>query len=468
VLSLLARHDVAAAARLAQKNNEHYLALLISQAGSSVAFRGMLQRQLDLWTENRADVFITKDRLRIIALLAGIPVWQTTEKMINTCEGMDWIKAFGHHLWYVVSSAGSISDALTEYEKACGIIQDPECDIEPYAALPTPSYTQDQTIFRDLCYQLISVYCRRTTPLDKVVNPLNHTYNVKENVLSWLVWQQLKALGYSHLSETASAQLTMDFAAQLENNGLWQWAVFVTLHLNSAPSATRAFVQGIIGRHIELEVDEESESFLKDRLGVPAQWIEQARSVKARYCSEPRLEARSLLAAGLYSEAHDVICDGIAPEAILSESYQQLEDLLAPLAQPQCCSLIADWSVKGKVYWNYMTVVKAIENILKQENLNERGVLLEKLTPDVTSLCNLVSSLPVPTAKHRLVRTEIAQKAAYILTQIIGLQSINASEEVVVPPRFILPQLRQLPVTQDYSLQELNNVVRAYFLELKV
>lgn len=47
---------------------------------------------------------------------------------------------------------------------------------------------------------------------------------------------------------------------------------------------------------------------------------------------------------------------------------------------------------------------------------------LEKLTPDLTSLCNLVSSLPVPTAKHRLVRTEIAQKAAYILKNVIGLQ----------------------------------------------
>ena len=38
----------------------------------------------------------------------------------------------------------------------------------------------------------------------------------------------------------------------------------------------------------------------------------------------------------------------------------------------------------------------------------------------------------------------------------------------MIPPRFVLPQLRQLPVTQDYSLQELNNVVRAYFLELNV
>lgn len=55
-------------------------------------------------------------------------------------------------------------------------------------------------------------------------------------------------------------------------------------------------------------------------------------------------------------------------------------------------------------------------------NTTEKGVHLEKLTPDLTSLCNLVSSFPVPTAKHRLVRTEIAQKAAYILKNVIGLQ----------------------------------------------
>ena len=124
--------------------------------------------------------------------------------------------------------------------------------------------------------------------------------------------------------------------------------------------------EGIIGRHIDLEADEESEGFLKDQLGVPAQWIERARSVKARYGACPRLEAHSLLAAGLYTQAHDVICDDMAPEAILSESYDELEQLLAPLAQPQRSTLIADWSLKGKVYWNYITVVKAVDNILKQ------------------------------------------------------------------------------------------------------
>lgn len=198
------------------------------------------------------------------------------------------------------------------------------------------------------------------------MNPLSHTWNVCENVLSWLLWQQLQALGYSHLSETAAAQMTTAFASQLENCGLWHWAVFVAMHLKSSPSFVQAFVEDIISRHIGQETDQQSERFLLEKLGVPSQWIEKSRAVKALYSFSPRLQATSLLAAGLYNQAHDVICDELAPEAILSESYQELEELLAPLADPERSSMIADWYLKGKVYWNYITVVKAVDRILKQ------------------------------------------------------------------------------------------------------
>jgi len=147
VLTLLARHDVAGAARLAHKNGEFYLALLISQAGSSTAFKSMLQRQLHMWTDNRSDSFITKDRLRLFALLAGIPVWESTVGKINTCQGMDWIKALGHHLWYVISPVGSITDALIEYENACGIVKESD-DLDIYAREPIPSYAQATSTFR--------------------------------------------------------------------------------------------------------------------------------------------------------------------------------------------------------------------------------------------------------------------------------------------------------------------------------
>ena len=73
------------------------------------------------------------------------------------------------------------------------------------------------------------------------------------------------------------------------------------------------------------------------------------------------------------------------------------------------------YSQSSKIYNVLQSILVLTEFLIYQENVREKGIQLEKLTPDLLSLCNLVSSLPVPTAKHRLVRTEIAQKAAYIL-----------------------------------------------------
>lgn len=142
VLALLARHDVPGAARLAHKQGDRYLSLLISQAGSSMVFKGILQRQLQLWADNRSDVFISEYRLRVFALLAGIPLWEASSGQINTCAKMDWIKALAHHLWYIISPVGSVTDALLEYEIACGVANELNEDVEVYAVKPFPAYSE--------------------------------------------------------------------------------------------------------------------------------------------------------------------------------------------------------------------------------------------------------------------------------------------------------------------------------------
>lgn len=142
VLALLARHDVAGAVRLAHKLGDHYLSLLIAQAGSSMTFKGILQRQLQLWADNKSDSFISESRLRVFALLAGIPLWESSSARINTCSDMDWIKSYAHHLWYIISPVGSVADALLEYEMACGISLEDNEDVEIYAVKPLPSYCQ--------------------------------------------------------------------------------------------------------------------------------------------------------------------------------------------------------------------------------------------------------------------------------------------------------------------------------------
>lgn len=49
---------------------------------------------------------------------------------------------------------------------------------------------------------------------------------------SWHLFQCLMGLDYTHLSPNMLAHLHTSYASQLENAGLWQWAVFVALHMN--------------------------------------------------------------------------------------------------------------------------------------------------------------------------------------------------------------------------------------------
>jgi len=51
------------------------------------------------------------------------------------------------------------------------------------------------------------------------------------HLFSWQLSHVLQALEFTHLSEYHSAMLCTNFAAQLESMGLWQWAVFILMHI---------------------------------------------------------------------------------------------------------------------------------------------------------------------------------------------------------------------------------------------
>ena len=57
----------------------------------------------------------------------------------------------------------------------------------------------------------------------------------------------LQSLYYTHLRPSPLSLLHLSFSAQLESVGLWQWAVFVLLHL-SLPSAREEGVRGVMVR----------------------------------------------------------------------------------------------------------------------------------------------------------------------------------------------------------------------------
>lgn len=72
---------------------------LLAQLGSGPAVKQLVQRQLAGWEDVRADLYISRDRLKLLMLVAGIPLFTGTEGTVNACEGLDWKRAFALQLW---------------------------------------------------------------------------------------------------------------------------------------------------------------------------------------------------------------------------------------------------------------------------------------------------------------------------------------------------------------------------------
>lgn len=47
----------------------------------------------------KADDYITEQRIKILALLAGCMVWQTSSDTVNACDGLDWMRTLAVHMW---------------------------------------------------------------------------------------------------------------------------------------------------------------------------------------------------------------------------------------------------------------------------------------------------------------------------------------------------------------------------------
>ena len=101
---------------------------------------------------------------------------------------------------------------------------------------------------------------------------------------------------------------------------------------------------------------------------------------------------------------------------------------------------------------------------MAERNEANVGYQIEQLKPQVLSLCSRVSSLTVTSAKDRLCQSEISKKIAHILRAILSLEASTsgASESSA---SVMAHYLSQLPLPDDYELQELRNLNRSYMRE---
>uniref|UniRef100_A0A665UAE1 Nuclear pore complex protein Nup98-Nup96 n=1 Tax=Echeneis naucrates TaxID=173247 RepID=A0A665UAE1_ECHNA len=466
IFSYLTGNRISEACRLAQKEGDHRLSLLLSQALGSQYCRDLLALQLADWNRMQTDCYLPEERLRIFALLAGKPVWQSSDSEVNVFSNLDWKRCVAVHLWFMLPPTASVADALTKYEAAFQHMNIGEILLSRTSILQDEE--ESKRPLHDLCFHLLKLYSDRHYSLQQLLDPLTVTWERLDYRLSWHLWGVLQGLHYSHLSASRQGLLHASYAAQLESAGLWHMAVFILLHIPDHIQRERA-VREVLTLHCPLQETDESaqrERFLIERLLIPEQWIHEAKATRARREGDRHREALHLYRAGYWSQCHRLLIQYLASDCIINDNHDYLLEFLDGLAVPEHSTTIQDWDTAGRVYLDYIRVIKTLQDIQQMDNA---GYQLEHLYTDVTSLCSRVELLPCSTARDRLAQSEMAKRVANILRVVLSLQHGDASSNSLsIPLAQLAPHITRLPMPEDYTLEELRGLTQSYLRQLIV
>jgi hypothetical protein len=256
IFSLLTGKRLYDASIMAVEHNDYRLAMLLAQASSSNnTIRSMAKKQLKEWLISGTDKYLDLNRIKFYVLVSGdltinIQNQSSSSQTINICDNLDWKRQFSMHLWYHCLPIYSIKEVMNSYEesvntKICNRPYPPYIENDSSGefsskSTTTPTETAKNSIknlkkstdFYDTCFHLIKLYCNDSHSIADTIEPLNHSANLLDYRLSWHLIMSLVALNYTHVSQLCLINLHENFALQLQSIGLWQWSIFVLMHID--------------------------------------------------------------------------------------------------------------------------------------------------------------------------------------------------------------------------------------------
>lgn len=469
IYSLLTGNRIAHASRLAMENRDFMLSTLISQAVSETGMQDYVHTQLREWQKSGANDFISSQRLRILELICGESVDCENDKdQAQDNEKLDWKRLFGVQLWYRTKPHQLISDAIQIFEDDNFDVRAHPAHVEEivlnkHVAPRGMSHQHMLQQRRDICYHVIKLFCDNCHSLRSTLDPLTASYDMLDYRLSWHLYQVFKAL---HLfSEEISHEIHMNFAFQLQQAGLWHWAVYVLTHLEipeerlgvmmtdhdsvSEPITQRKYptqivnrfhaikesaIKEVIRRHISIDENEDDVArvkFLVDNLHIPNKWIQEAKAMRASLTSDHIKHFHYRIGAEQYQEAHRIIMTQVAPNLILSERLTELKDALMQLSRHKAS--IPEWDSSGNVYLEFIKLRERVkENRLLQTP--EKSPLRTLKVLDTWSMWT-IRFLPHNKQQQLRERVAIAE-----MTSQRNIFEMAVGKEMIPPGTYLHPQ----------------------------
>lgn len=394
--ALLTAKNIDRACAIITEDGNLRLATLLSLIGGSQEMRDDIKDQLESWGERGVLSEIPVEIRALYELVAGNTCFskgvdeppEDAAKSFYMAQEfkLDWKRAFALKLWYGILQDDDISVAVKAYQ----------ADLDTYPAQvprPTLSAKSDEI---DIVWGLLKVYSESAEfPLESVLSWKDSSSPTIDHRLAW----QLRTLisrrqfcdfsrGQTEDEQVAPAladQVTVQYASQLELAGMWEWAVFVLLHIND--SDTRAvYIRNMLARNVSDLAEGSSKVAFLESLQVPKSWIHEARALYARYREDYILEASHLLDAKSWDEAHKTVVQEVAPEAIVTKNVSPLKALLTRFEDT---SLVADWPLGGQVYLDYIHLLELTDTAIGGKV--RRGMAISDEAKEVA--CRLAGSL---------------------------------------------------------------------------
>lgn len=177
--------------------------------------------------------------------------------------------------------------------------------------------------------------------------------------LKWILYHMMSNSGSGAKDSAAQDSIGSLFGKELERYGLWKEALYVYASIESDDGAKKAIRAALIGSVDHFEEDKEEQEFLEKIVKVPRELIYEAISLKKRRKEDFWGCGEALVIAGMWDEAHELICERLAPLAIIEEVTTMKSVVRALIDNfPQGGSLIGSWSQGAGLYSKYFEVVE--------------------------------------------------------------------------------------------------------------
>ncbi|PBP27840.1 nucleoporin SONB [Diplocarpon rosae] len=454
-IAFLSGHKIPEACGQLVSSGDFHLATLVALIGSRDSMRKDIREQLENWQKTQMLSEFSQPIRAVYELLAGNVCICAGSKgdnpsfVISKRFGLDWRQAFGLRLWYCISSKDPIDAAVEAF--ATDLAQDKETTVPHawYVEQKIPTLWNDERFQQrqDLLWGLLKLYTFSDSNIEDILRPENSQLSPLDTRLSWQLGRALTSaehLEFADQTGEMSDRMTLDFAAQLTNEGSWLDAVFVMLHLSSDDARAKT-IQNHLAHHAGFIGSEDDQSFvtLTQKFRIPTAWIWEAKALYMRSVErDPTGEVKCLVKAGSFNEAHRTFAREVAPKAIVELDYDTLRDLLHGFQGRE--TTITEWHLGGEIYRDFLEFLYS----------DKKGYAIDELLIE-----RLLSGLPavVQDARHPSFMETVAIET---ISAVVAKSVVAIGKKA---EKANLHKVLRLPLTEDKYLKHTVDLSLVYY-----